>query len=170
MPKGVKPPMQLSKGLHSRKMPLCVFWDIDGVLWWDLIEGTTVDGIVYKRQLLELAANIKASPRRRRAVKLLHDNARPHKCKLVREAIEQLNWTEVPHTPYSPGLAPSDYHLFARVKDALRGKKLKDSDAVRQAVGDFFKSQTTEFWRRGIEKLPQRWESVVKSHGDYFVD
>jgi transposase len=41
----------------------------------------------------------------------LHDNARPHISKSTREKLLQLGWTTVPHPPYSPDLAPTDYHL-----------------------------------------------------------
>jgi hypothetical protein len=46
---------------------------------------------------------------------LLHyDNARPHTSLHAREAITKLQWTVLPHPPYSPDLAPSDYHLSPR--------------------------------------------------------
>ena len=40
------------------------------------------------------------------------DNARPHTAKKTLELIEYFGWEVVPHPPYSPYLAPSDYHLF----------------------------------------------------------
>jgi histone-lysine N-methyltransferase SETMAR len=59
-------------------------------------------------------------------VLLHHDNARPHTSLHTLEAITKLQWTVLPHPPYSPDLAPSDYHLFSPLKDAIRGKKFED--------------------------------------------
>jgi hypothetical protein len=33
-----------------------------------------------------------------------------------------------PHPPYSPDLAPSDFHLFGPLKDALRGRRFADTN------------------------------------------
>ncbi|KAG5318536.1 MOS1T transposase, partial [Pseudoatta argentina] len=43
---------------------------------------------------------------------LLHDNARPHVAKPVKTYLETLKWEVLPHPPYSPDIAPSDFHLF----------------------------------------------------------
>ncbi|GBP53755.1 Mariner Mos1 transposase [Eumeta japonica] len=43
---------------------------------------------------------------------LLHDNAHPHVAKPVKTYLGTLKWDVLPHPPYSPDIAPSDYHLF----------------------------------------------------------
>jgi histone-lysine N-methyltransferase SETMAR len=35
----------------------------------------------------------------------------------TQEAITKLGWIVLPYPPYSPDLAPSDFHLFAALKD-----------------------------------------------------
>jgi histone-lysine N-methyltransferase SETMAR len=47
-------------------------------------------------------------------VVLPHDNAHPHKAVRSRELVGHFNWELSDHPPYSPDLAPSDYHLFTR--------------------------------------------------------
>nr|CDS31077.1 Mariner Mos1 transposase [Hymenolepis microstoma]CUU99541.1 Mariner Mos1 transposase [Hymenolepis microstoma] len=43
---------------------------------------------------------------------LQYDNTRPHVAKLVvKKYIETLKWQILPHPPYSPGVAPSHFHL-----------------------------------------------------------
>jgi hypothetical protein len=39
----------------------------------------------------------------------------------------------LPHLPYSPDLAPSGFHLFYPLKDALRGRRFADDDAINTA-------------------------------------
>jgi histone-lysine N-methyltransferase SETMAR len=43
---------------------------------------------------------------------LQHDNARPHTSLRTLEDIIKMGWMVLPHPPYSPDLAPSDFHLF----------------------------------------------------------
>ncbi|KAG5325253.1 MOS1T transposase, partial [Pseudoatta argentina] len=49
----------------------------------------------------------KPGAQRHDKVILLHDNARPHVAKPVKTSV-------LPHPPYSPDIAPSDFHLFTR--------------------------------------------------------
>jgi hypothetical protein len=50
-------------------------------------------------------------------------------------------WTLVPHPPVSPNLLPSNFHLFARVKDAPQGRRFADDEErkhrVREELGRF---------------------------------
>jgi histone-lysine N-methyltransferase SETMAR len=65
-------------------------------------------------------------------VLLHHENARPHTSLHTRKAITKLQWTVLPHPPYSLDLAPSDYHLFSPLKDAIRGKKFDDGEVISE--------------------------------------
>uniref|UniRef100_A0A4W6DJ95 Histone-lysine N-methyltransferase SETMAR n=1 Tax=Lates calcarifer TaxID=8187 RepID=A0A4W6DJ95_LATCA len=47
---------------------------------------------------------------------LHHDNARPHTAAQTVQTINELGWELLPHPPYSPDLAPSDFHLFGPLK------------------------------------------------------
>jgi hypothetical protein len=38
------------------------------------------------------------------------------------------------HPPYSPDLAPSDFHLFGPLKHHFSGERFPDDDAVERAV------------------------------------
>ena len=46
------------------------------------------------------------------AKELMHDNSRPHVANMTKEAIQTHDWKMLPHPPYSPDLAPTDFHLF----------------------------------------------------------
>jgi histone-lysine N-methyltransferase SETMAR len=57
--------------------------------------------------------------KRSQTVLLHHNNARPHAAAAAAiETIQKLNFELLPHPPYSPDLAPSDYHLFCSLKKA----------------------------------------------------
>ncbi|EYC28205.1 hypothetical protein Y032_0008g4 [Ancylostoma ceylanicum] len=170
LPREEEPPAQPRPNPHARKALLCCFWDARGMLFWELLTANLiVSADVYSRQLRDLASAIRGKRRRRVEVHLLHDNARPHLASTTRRQLEELGWTTVPHPPYSPDLTPSDYHLFRSLKNFLAGQRFTNFQALQTAIGDFFERQNPEFWRRGIESLPDRWLKVVDTYGDYTV-
>jgi hypothetical protein len=61
---------------------------------------------------------------------LLHCNARPHTARATIDALETLMFEVLSHPPYSPDLAPSDFHLFSH----LKGTNFTSDDEVKQAV------------------------------------
>ncbi|GBN75952.1 Mariner Mos1 transposase [Araneus ventricosus] len=50
---------------------------------------------------------------------LQHDNARPHVANPVKTYLETLQCEVLPHPPYAPDIAPSDYHLFQSMEHGL---------------------------------------------------
>jgi hypothetical protein len=51
---------------------------------------------------------------------LQHDNARQHTANMTKATIQELDWEILPHPPYSPDLASSDYHLFRSLSLSLQ--------------------------------------------------
>ena len=60
------------------------------------------------------------------------------------------------HPPYSPDMAPSDYHLFLSMANALGGVKLNSKEACEKWLSEFFANKEGDFYDRGIMKLPSR--------------
>ena len=112
------------KTLPSAGEVMCtVFWDRKGVILLDFLEpGQTIKSDSYIAMLTKLKAQIsRVRPEKKTTFLLQHDNARPHTSLKTVEHIVNLGWTVVPHSPYSPDLAPSDFHLFGLMKDRLPG-------------------------------------------------
>lgn len=55
---------------------------------------------------------------------LQHDNAQPHVAKNTCKKSE-LGLKVIPHPPYSPEVASSDYHLFRPLEHSLRNKSFE---------------------------------------------
>ncbi|CAK9825768.1 Mariner Mos1 transposase [Anthophora retusa] len=66
------------------------------------------------------------------------------------------------HPPYSPDLAPSDYHLFRSLQNSLNGKNFTNDDDVKWHLLQFFANKHEKFYERGIMKLPERWRKVTE--------
>jgi histone-lysine N-methyltransferase SETMAR len=76
---------------------------------------------------------------------LQHDNATPHTNAQTQETIERLGFSLLPHPPYSPDLAPSDFHLFPKLKEHLWGQHFRSDEEVKSAVTKICCEQNSEF-------------------------
>jgi hypothetical protein len=61
----------------------------------------------------------------------------------------------------------SDYHLLSFVKNQMRGQLYETKKALQSAVRQCLRTAGTEFYRKGIFKLPERWEKFVQRNRDY---
>ena len=107
-----------------------------------LPRGETINSEAYIETLTRLRAKIQGV-RPNLSIKnvlFLHDNARPSTNIRTRETIALFGWTTLPHPPYSPDLAPSDYHLFSPIK-GLRSKHYASEKEVKTAVLKWLKEQ-----------------------------
>jgi histone-lysine N-methyltransferase SETMAR len=100
-------------------------------------------------------------------VLLQHDNACPHTSLRTQEHITKMGWTVLSHPPYSLDLAPSDFHLFGSLKDALRGTHFEDDNSVIGAVRKWLCRQDKSWYWQGIHELVPRWRMAVQVDGDY---
>jgi hypothetical protein len=100
-------------------------------------------------------------------VLLHHNNARPDTSVHTQEAITKLQWTVLPHPPYILELAPSNYHLFSPLKDAICKKKFEDNEEVISEVKRWLQHSPTEWYREGIQVFTSWWRKAIDSERDY---
>jgi [histone H3]-lysine36 N-dimethyltransferase SETMAR len=157
---------------HPRKMMLCVWWDWIGIIHYELLErNQTVNAELYVQQMERLNTAIQEKRNNQKhGVLLLHDNARPHIAKMTKEAIQKYGWEVLAHPPYSPDLAPTDFHLFRSLSNAMHGVTFSTDAELRVWLDYFFDKRPCDFYRHGIENLVERWEEVVNNHGEYIID
>ena len=160
------------RDLHSRKTMICVWWDWQGIIHYEILKrNQTVNAQLYVQQLKRLNEEIQRKrPDRSFGIILQHDNARPHVANVTKNAIETLGWDVLPHPPYSPDLAPSDFHLFQSLSNCLRGASFNNDVELRTWLDDFFMSRPNNFYARGFEKMVERWQEVINKEGDYIID
>lgn len=161
---------------HQKKRMLCIFWTMRGPVHWELLpRGVSVTSDVYCQQLnqVDLAIRVwRSNNLFNGPVIFQDDNAPPHRSQQTSHLVsDTLGWQTVPHPPYSPDLAPSDFHLFRSLKCFLRNRQFKKDDEVEAAVGQYLASKMgSDFFKKGIRKLPKRWKKVVDNQGNYFIE
>ena len=97
------------------KVMLAMFWDKDGVLLTDYLVGRQTIDRSYHALLIERLRDAILEKRRGKinnGVLRLHDNAPVHKSNIVQAAIRRTELFDLHHPPFSPDIAPSDYHMF----------------------------------------------------------
>ena len=73
-----------------------------------------------------------------RGVLLLQDNAPAHSSQVAKTAATECGFEVLPHPPYSPDMAPSDFYLFPKLKSNLRGTQFGSKEGVIAAVNEYF--------------------------------
>jgi transposase len=164
------PPKKAKAFFSAGKIMTAVFWDSKGIIHLDFLTGQkTINAQYYSTLLNEKVKPAIRSKRRKRqdSVFFLQDNARPHIVALMMTTPLKLKWDVLPHPPYSPDLAPSDYHLFGPMKRFLGGKRFQNNDEVIAAVQSWIHKQPKTFFETGIKKLPERWHKCIAVNREY---
>ena len=69
------------------------------------------------------------------------------------------------HPPYSPDLAPSDYHLYQSLKNSLNGVKLVSKEVCENHLIQFFAQKSRKFYSDGIMILLEKWQKLIDQNG-----
>jgi histone-lysine N-methyltransferase SETMAR len=91
----------------------------------------------------------------------------PHTSAATTDAIARLGLTVLSHPVYSSDLAPSNFHLFPKLKDDLRGQNFSSAKEVKVAVRQWFREKEKDFLKNGIQKLVECWQKCFGIGGDY---
>jgi histone-lysine N-methyltransferase SETMAR len=128
---------------------LTLFWDYKGpILEHYMPRGLTINSESYSDLLhshLKTAIRPKRCGLLSSGVLLQHDKVHPHTACVTAKKITDLRLECIPHPLYSPDLAPSDYHVFGPLKEALGGKKFSTDNEIKEAVHRWLRSQRSFF-------------------------
>lgn len=164
------PPKKAMTVKSAGKVMASIFWDAKGILMIDYLQkGKTINGEYYVKLLdkLDIIINEKRPGLQKKKIIFHQDNARPHTALITMAKINELKYELLQHPPYSPDLAPSDFHLFPKFKIFLGGKRFSTTEEVHDAVNQYFGSLDENHFREGIMALEHRWQKCINLKGDY---
>jgi hypothetical protein len=78
-----------------------------------------------------------------------------------------LKFEVLQHPPYSPDLAPCDFHFFPDLKRDFKGTHFTSDEEVKEAVKSWIKKRPATYFSDGMKKLVTRWEKCISVNGDY---
>jgi len=97
------------------------FFDQDGILFDYFPKGQNINAEYYSSLLVQLKDILKKKLRGKitKGFLFLHDNSPAHRSLATQKKLAYLGFHYLDHPPYSPYLAPSDYHLFPGLKKTI---------------------------------------------------
>jgi len=100
-------------------------------------------------------------------VLFLHDNAPARQALATQKKLAYLDFQCLDHPPYSPDLAPSDYHLFPGLKKQLKGRHFSSDAEVIAGMETWLDRQPSEFFFSALQKLEQQAKKCIELCGEY---
>ena len=86
----------------------------------------------------------------------------------IREFLAKNNISVLDQPPYSRDLAPSDFFLFPKLKEVIKGTRFQDSEAIETAVTRELRAILEESFQEGVEAWQRRLEKYIRAQRDYF--
>jgi histone-lysine N-methyltransferase SETMAR len=102
-----------------------------------------------------------------KGVVLLHNNARPHTAACTAALIKVFNWEIFDHPRHSLDLAPSDYHLFTKMKVWLATQRFHTNEKLMDGVNSWLHNLAAPFFDEGLQKLLSRYDKCLNVDGSY---
>ena len=96
-----------------------------------------------------------------------HDNPTTHTSAIAAAKLFDLRYEILPHPPYSPDLAPSDYFLFPNMKTWLGVKRFSSNEEIFVATNEYFEGFDRNYFLEIIKKLEYRYNKCIQLKGDY---
>ena len=108
-----------------------------------LEQGRTINSAYHAGKLRRLRQEIarKRLGKLTHGVLLLQDNAPAHTSQVAMTAGTECGFEILPHPPYSPDMAPSDFYLFPKLKSHLRGTQYGINEGIIEAVNKYLGDQ-----------------------------
>jgi histone-lysine N-methyltransferase SETMAR len=153
---------------------LTVIWGVDGFHIIDLMTSQrNFNSECFVNHVMALMI-AKVFPQGRtphaRRLHLHLDNCRVRLSKTTQQFMSGNHILHVPHPPYGPDLAPSNFCLFGHVKTALVGQRFEEPEELLEPVTEFLNQiQLSE-----LELAFSHWLEwvcwVLADNGDYYHD
>ena len=169
-PRGSSGPIKFKAERTVSKVMATIFWDSEGVILIDFLEGQkTVTSAYYEAVLKKLKSALikKRSGKLHAGILFHHDNAPAHTSRAVRALLSEFRWEILPHPPYSPDLAPSDFFLFPNLKNHLKGTRFSSLDDAKNATKTYLRGQGPEFYSNGLMRWKYRLNKCIDANGSY---
>ena len=120
LPHGSSGSIKFRSERSVKKVMATVFWDSEGVVLVDFLEGKkTVTGVYDIEVLRKLRAKLaeKHPEKLHCGILFHHDNAPAHSSQIVRDVLREFRWKLLQHPTYSPDLDPSDFFYSQNSKN-----------------------------------------------------
>ena len=155
---------------NVKSMLIC-FFDQKGIVHKKFVPpGQRVNSASYVEVLKRLRENVRRKRPdqwRNNTWLLHHDNAPSYAALLTRRFLTNNNMTVVPHPPYSPDLAPSDFSYFQNRKMKLKGRRFQTEEIQAESQAVLNTLRENDF-QECFKNWQRRWARCQASQEEYF--
>ena len=149
------------------KVLASIFWDQDGILLNDYLpKGQTINAEYYSSLLVELKYILREK-RHGKVTLFLHDNAPAHRALATQKKLAYPGFQYLDHPPYSPDLAPPDYHLFPGLDKQLKGRHFSSDAKIVADAETWSDGQYSEFLFEWLAKVRATGKKCIELCGEY---
>jgi len=99
---------------------------------------------------------------------LHHDNAPAHDVLRVRKFLAKNSITKMDHPPYSPDLAPCDFWLFPKLRNALKGQRFDNLSNIQRNMKTLLRGILENDFQECFRQWHHRLTKCKASQGEYF--
>ena len=142
--KNMRRPTIARRALTTKKVLYAIFVNANGIVTrYPVPRGRSITANLFTSKILPKLHQFYKKRRPKtgfKGIKLLHDNAPAHKAKLIQDYLRRHKVAELPHPAYSPDLAPCDFFLFPKLKEALSGRRFQSRSALGSAVFQYLRA------------------------------
>ena len=170
---GIPRPQKFKAQSSASKVMTIVIWDAKGVIMFDFLpKRSTITGVYCANLLdqLRTAIHEKSQGILSKGVLLQQDNARGHTCKVAMGAVEQNRYELIPHSAYSPDLAPSNFFLFPNLNKNVHGCHFWSDEEVLTAAEEWVSGKDPDFFSSGLMALDHCWSKCITLEGNYILN
>ena len=136
--------------ISTRKEWQLCFGTCRASFYCDCCPRVSVNAEFYSDVLTDLRRPLREKRRGKltTGVLLQHDKARAHTAEFVQNTAVKLGFELLPHPPYSPDLAPSDYWLFPQMTRQTAGERFENIQGLSGTLGRWAGAQTEEWFAK----------------------
>jgi histone-lysine N-methyltransferase SETMAR len=98
-------------------------------------------------------------------VLFLHDNVPFYRALSTQKKLTYLGFQCLDHLPYSPDLAPSDYHVFPGLNESIV-RNFSSNTEIISVAETWLDGKSSEIFE-WLEKLQQRAKKSIDLRGEY---
>jgi histone-lysine N-methyltransferase SETMAR len=158
------------RSIGTKKIILVVFWGFDETPVFQLLpDGESMNSDSFSSLVINPLKAYKAEALRESDELMIHmDNAPCHKSRKTRTDLKNAKLVLLPHPPYSPDLAPSDFFLFGFLKRRLKGVSCSTSEEILQKAREIMDHISRDTRLRVFHEWIWRLETIRDNGGEYF--
>ena len=156
---GLPTPTKMKRVSSAGKMIASIFWDSQGIIKADYLDGRTINGAYYAEELKWLGQEIvkKRRGKSTQGVLFLQETASDHTSPVAMAGVTKCSFEVLPHS-----------YLFPNLKTNLHGRNFGSNEGIIDAVDEYLGDQEEGFYFEGKSKLEQCWRKCIEAKRDYY--